>query len=73
MVLARMDEKNFEASAKVFQVAVDQGGREDVGASLAFPLMARLRKCAPSQAEYTRVLGTVLRKFGRFLKDAKIQ
>jgi len=73
MILGRMTPENIEKSAAVFSAAAEVGEKTDVCTALAYPLMDKVRLNAPSREKAAIILGTVLKKYAGYLKDAKLR
>lgn len=73
MVLGRMSSENVKSSAQVFAAAAKIGEKADVCTALAFPLMDKVRTSSDSKADAAVVIGSVLREYAPYLKEAKLR
>ena len=73
MVLGRMSSENINESSNVFAVAARVGGKADVCTALAFPLMDKVRSVSDSKEDAAKIIGSVLREYAPYLKEAKLR
>jgi hypothetical protein len=73
MILGRMNSENVKASAQVFGAAAKIGEKADVCTALAFPLMDKVRTSSESKSEAALLIGSVLREYAPYLKEAKLR
>lgn len=73
-VLSRMNTENVADSCEVFKVALEIGKREDVTASLAIPIIRRVKQhYEGDKIGYTKLIGGVLKVLGPYLKDSQLK
>ena len=71
-VISYLDENNIKESCRVFEVANTSGGKTDICASLAIPLIEAIRKIVPDGANRGEYLLPLLKSYSADLRSAGI-
>lgn len=69
-VISYLDESNIKESCRVFEVANSSGGKTDICASLAIPLIDAVRKVVPDGKTRGALLTELLKSYGADLAKA---